>query len=197
MIGVCASTQQNMKKLPFIIVLIIAGAWAFSACSSDSKTVYEMYSEWYEENETWLQEQKSLTDADGSPYYSTIVPSWNNQAYVLIHYYNDRSLTAGNLSPLYTSTVDTRYHLYYCDDTPIDSSTNITTYGQGIFRTKLSEVIDGWSIALLDMRCGDSAEVIIPYAQGYGVSTSSSVLPYSNLRFQIKLVDIPYYGVNN
>lgn len=187
-----------MKRLPLILALIIAGTWFFTACSDDdSDSVAVAYADWHEKNEAWIKEQQTRTNPDGSPYYTTLVPAWNNQAYVLIHYYNDRTLTQGNLSPLYTSTVDTRYHLSYYEGTPVDSSTNISTYGPGIFRTQLSAVVEGWSIALMDMRCGDTAEVIVPYAQAYGVSTTTGILPYSNLKFQIRLVDIPYYEVNN
>lgn len=186
-----------MKKLPLILALLIAGTWCFSSCSGDDNdSIAEIYTEWNALNEAWIKEQQARTNPDGSPYYQTIVPDWNTSAYVLIHYFNDRSLTEGNLSPLYTSTVDTRYHLSLYNGVAVDSSTNISTYGPGIFRTKLSEVIAGWSIALSDMRCGDTAEVVIPYAQGYGVSTTSSIAPYSNLKFNIRLVDIPYYEVN-
>ncbi len=185
-----------MKRLPLILALIIAGAWVFTACSSDdNESIAEIYADWNAKNEAWLKEVQTRTNPDGSPYYTTLVPNWNSSAFVLIHYFNDRSLTEGNLSPLYTSTVDTRYHLSYYNDEAIDSSTLVTKYGPGIFRTQLSSVIEGWSIALLDMRCGDTAEVIVPYAQAYGVSASTSILPYSNLKFNIRLVDIPYYEV--
>ncbi|MDE6074493.1 MAG: FKBP-type peptidyl-prolyl cis-trans isomerase, partial [Muribaculaceae bacterium] len=50
-------------------------------------------------------------------------------------------------------------------------------------------------IALEKMHVGDSVEVIIPYQAGYGASSSGSILPYSTLRFGIKLVNIPYYEV--
>ena len=128
--------------------------------------------------------------------FRSIVPEWDPAAFVLIHYYNDRSKTEGKLSPMYTSTVDTRYIVHYYDGTPLDSSYNNSLYGPGIFRTQLSSVIPGWTIALEDMRVGDTAEVIIPYEQAYGANTSSGVVPYSALRYQIGLVDIPDYEKN-
>lgn len=45
------------------------------------------------------------------------------------------------------------------------------------------------------MRVGDSAQVVIPYLEGYGVSGSGSILPFTTLVFNIKLVDIPAYEI--
>ncbi len=186
-----------MKKLPLAFLIVLISSWLLPSCGDDDNTtVAEAYAEWKAKNDAWLLEQQARTNSDGTPYFKTLIPSWNPAGYVLIHYFNDRSETEGNLSPLYTSTVDTRYYLTYYEGTAIDSSYLQTTYGAGIFRTKCSDVIEGWAIALQDMRCGDTAEVVIPYAQGYGVSTSSGVLPYSALKFNMSLVDIPYYETN-
>ncbi|MDE7125880.1 MAG: FKBP-type peptidyl-prolyl cis-trans isomerase [Muribaculaceae bacterium] len=43
------------------------------------------------------------------------------------------------------------------------------------------------------MRVGDTAEVLIPYSMAYGMSGSGSIPPYSNLRFNVRLVDIVNY----
>ena len=144
-----------------------------------------------------MQQQAARTNDDGTPYYKTVVPDWDAGAYVLIHYFNDRNATASNLSPLYTSTVDVKYKGQLYNDITFDSSYTQTAYGDSIYRTQLRNVISGWAIALMDMNVGDSCEVLIPYQQGYG-STGSyggdvSIYPYSNLKFHIKLVDIPGY----
>ncbi|MCM1452738.1 MAG: FKBP-type peptidyl-prolyl cis-trans isomerase [Clostridium sp.] len=186
-----------MKKLPFCILLSIICLWFAPSCSDDdSTTIDEAYKDWAETNAQWLNEQQARTNPDGTAYFKSIIPAWDPSGYVLIHYFNDRAETEGNLSPMYTSTVDTRYHLAYCEGTPIDSSTNITTYGPGIFRTQLTAVIPGWVIAMEDMRVGDTAEVLIPYQQGYGTNTASGILPYSALKFNIRLVDIVDYEKN-
>ena len=72
----------------------------------------------------------------------------------------------------------------------------MTTNGPGIFRTQLTSVIPGWVIAMEDMRVGDTAEVLVPYQQGYGTSTTSGILPYSALKFNVRLVDIVDYEKN-
>lgn len=181
-----------MKYIIGILAAFAAIGFA-SSCNSDEQTTWEQYAEWRETNATWLKEQQELKNPDGTPYYDVIVPDWNPGSFVLIHYFNDRAETEGNLSPLYTSTIDTRYTLHLCNDTRVDSSGYNTDPAPGIFRTKLNSTVQGWTIALTDMRCGDTAQVIIPYGVAYGAQNLSSIPPYSNLRFNIRLVDIPFY----
>lgn len=186
-----------MKKLPYLLLLVIAftSASLLPGCKESDNNL-NAYEEWYNTNLEWLTTQQKRTNPDGTPYFTSIVPSWDPSAYVLIHYFNDRELTKDNLSPMYTSTVDTRYRLELCNGSGVDSSYLLTKNGPGIFRTSLSGVIEGWAIALTDMRVGDTAEVVIPYQWAYGTSTSTSIPPYSNLKFNMSLVDIYTYEVN-
>lgn len=173
-------------------------AAATTGCNDDDDNgkVSSAYAKWLEYNDSWLAEQQARTNPDGTPYFQTVVAPWDPTAFVLLHYFNDRSLTAGNLSPMYTSTIDTRYYMTLADGTPVDSSTMQTAYGPGIFRTSLAEVIDGWAIAFESMHVGDTVECIIPYQQGYGTSSTSAVPPYSHLKYNMSLVDIYTYEVN-
>ncbi len=172
--------------LAFLALLLIA-------CSDNAKDTWEDYKDWREANNGWLEEQKNLKAPDGTPYYEIIKAPWNTDGYVMIHYLNDRTETEGCLSPIYTSTVDVRYHGSLYTGEGFDSSALQTKWGDGIYRTALNEVIDGWTLALGRMRVGDTAEVLIPYSMAYGMSGSSSIPPYSNLRFNIRLVDIVNY----
>lgn len=183
-----------MKKLPFILVSAILVL--VSACGMDDESTWEEYNEWREANEAWFLEQQNLTNPDGSLYYEALYPEWDKSQYILIHYFNDRELTKNNLSPLYTSTVDMKYIGRLYNDEPFDSSYNNTTYGDSIYRTKCNAVISGWNVALEDMHVGDSCEIIIPYNLAYGAAEAGDVIkPYSVLRFNMKLVDIPYYEI--
>lgn len=186
-----------MKKIFLLIAVVSAFTAAVaitSSCNSDEQTVWDKYADWRELNNNWLAEMQLKTNPDGTPYYKVIVPSWNPATFVLIHYFNDRAETEGNLSPLYTSFTDVRYMLHNCEDEPLDSSTLVTQTGvQGIYRSQVSANIQGFSIGLMDMRCGDTAEVIVPYGLGYGSQLRGDILPYSNLRFNVRLVDIPNY----
>ena len=179
-----------MKKLLPIILAVVA---VLVACNEDEKSTWDEYRDWRELNNSWLEELTAKTNDDGTPYYTKVVPGWNPDAYVLMHFYNDRKETEGNLSPLYTSTVATRYKLHLCDGTPVDSSDLLVSNGPGIYQAQLNEQIQGWGIALPEMRCGDTAEVIIPYGVAYGAQKQGVMKPYSNLRFNVRLVDIPFY----
>lgn len=184
-----------MKKFPFLILLITALCCGFASCVDSDDDNWNDYKEWREANEAWLLTQSQKTNADGSAYYKKISPSWDKSAYVYIHYFNDTTLTRNNLSPFYTSTVDVKYigHLY--DGTAFDSSYLNTSPADSIFRTQLSNVISGWTIALNDMHVGDSVEVLIPYQWAYGSSEYGDILPYSALQFHMKLVDIAGYEI--
>lgn len=183
-----------MKKiLPiFIAVALSAG---FVACSDDDDNIdLNDYTEWRTQNDEWVAEMMAKTNPDGTPYYTPLVPAWNPGAYVLIHYFNDRSETAGNLTPLYTSVVDVFYDGYDCEGELFDSSKGVTTYGiPGTQRFAINNTIQGWAIALEDMHVGDTCEVIVPYQVAYGTTYSSSIKPYSSLRFNIRLTDIYRY----
>jgi len=180
-----------MKNLLALIALAFI---AVCACQNDDETTWDEYRDWREQNIAWLQEQQSRTNEDGTPYYEVIVPSWNPASYVLMHYFNDRAETEGNLSPIFTSTVDVRYTLTLCNGDTADTSDGNTVNGiKDIYRTRLDNVIQGWAATVTQMRCGDSAEILVPYELGYGGQNLSKIKPYSALRFNVKLVNIPYY----
>ena len=182
-----------MRKLFQTIVCVLLTGAAFVACNDDN--TWEDYSEWREANVAFYDEQRFAMGPDGN-IYQTLTPAWNTSANVLIRYLNDRSKTVGNLSPMLNSTVDVKYIGRLYNDVPFDSSyLQTSSYGDSLFRTQPSSVIQGWTIALLDMRVGDSARVVIPYNLGYGSSGSGVIPPYSTLVFDMKLVDIPFFEV--
>lgn len=177
-----------MKRFP-IFILIAAALCAMAACNNDDDN-WDTYKDWREANNKWLTEQENL---DGGQRYIKVIPDYDRGQYVLMRWFNDRSLTAGNLQPYYTSTVRVCYIGRFYNDEAFDSS--YRAEGAAI-NFPLTEVISGWGIALQQMHVGDSVEVIIPYGSAYGSSGYSTVLPYSNLRFNIRLVDIPGWETN-
>ena len=184
-----------MKKLLWIVGLLLALPF-LPSCNKDDddKVNLNDYTAWKNKNEAWLQRMKDSVDTDGSPFYQTVVPAWNTSAYILMHYFNNREETKDNYVPLYTSVVDVRYIGYTCENVPFDSSTVENSYGKlGIRRFGVDQVIQGWAIALMDMHVGDTCEIIVPYDIAYGSSFMGSILPYSNLRFNLRLEDINKY----
>lgn len=167
-----------------------------TSCDDDSTTSLETYRDWIIENNNWLKALEDQTDENGDKVYTKVVPDYDQQFYVLMRWFNDRNATKGNLTPYWTSTVDVKYYGELCDGTPFDSSYTSTSPADSVYRIAVSSVISGWSIALQQMHVGDSCEVIIPYASAYGSTGSTSIPSYSNLKFGIKLVDIPYYEIS-
>lgn len=177
---------------------VIASLAVMASCKDDDeKSTWESFADWRNINVSFFDEQKYSVE-NGVPIYSTLSPSWNPGAQILIKYLNDRSKTEGNLSPMLNSTCSVKYIGRLYNGQAFDSS-YMQTDSVSLFMP--SEVIQGWTIALTSMRVGDSARIIIPYMQGYG-STGSRlssgdylIPPYSTLVFDLKLVDIPYYEV--
>lgn len=183
-----------MKKLPLLLLALTLLA-IIPACSLDpEKDTWEYYEDWRNANNEWLDEQAARVDENGNLYYNKYIADFDDNAYVLMRFLNDRSLTANNLSPKYTSTCDVKYIGRNYLDEAFDSSFTQTANGDSIYRVAgLSGVITGWAVALQNMHVGDSVEVIVPYSQGYGSQKYGDILPYSHLKFNIKLVDIPAY----
>lgn len=181
-----------MKKILYIVVAAIALGIGASCADDDTKTTWEQYADWRQTNISWLEQQQARTNPDGTPYYEVVTPSWYSGSYVLMHRVGESN--AQNLRPLSSSTVDVIYQGFNCEGERFDSSLNQTVYGPAIMRFKLNEVIDGWTAALETMHVGDSAEIICPYNMAYGEGyVSSLILPYSALRFNVRLVDIYAY----
>ncbi|MCM1310157.1 MAG: FKBP-type peptidyl-prolyl cis-trans isomerase [Bacteroides sp.] len=172
-----------MKLLkPFIALALVAG---FSSCQkTDYEKLWDEYEKWRGVNDEWLREQT----IDGK--YTKVTPKWNDEISVLMRWLNDTTETSGNLTPLYTSSILVKYKGWLCDDTPFDSTYALT---DSVTTLKPSGLIDGWVIALEQMHVGDKVELIVPYEAGYGSNASGSVPPFSNLRFELELRDVPTY----
>lgn len=180
-----------MKHLLYISIVVLSFVTVTSSCGSSDNN-WNDYKEWRNANYEWYLEQQQRTNDDGTPYYTQINPTYYPQSGVLIHYFNDRSETAGNLSPFESSTVKVKYVGQLYDGTVFDQTDEATTETRTF---PLSGTITGWQIAVSDMHVGDTCQVVIPYPLAYGENGTSSVAPYSNLQFNIRLVEISGYQI--
>lgn len=179
-----------MKKLLLIVYATVA-ILSLTASSCLSTSVEDKYKDWREANDEWFAQQKANTG-----YYSAVTAPWDVNAQVLMHWYNDTMATCANLRPLFTSTVWVKYRGMIKDATPFDSSYLRTTPADSVaaFALGNSSLVEGWAVALTRMHVGDSCRVVIPYTLGYGSYQMSDVLkPYTDMIFDIKLVDIIAY----
>jgi FKBP-type peptidyl-prolyl cis-trans isomerase FklB len=178
-----------MKKFFYMVIMAFVAITTLDSCLG--KSLEDEYKDWREANDAWYQQQAT------SGQYTKLTAPWDPSATTLIRWHNDTMLTRGNLKPLITSTVDVKYRLRLYDGTPVDSSYNLTSPADSIYRSIVSQNVEGWMIALTRMHVGDSCTIIIPYPQGYGSTKRSDVLvSYSNLIFDIKLKDIYKYTAN-
>lgn len=175
------------------IVLASIALLMLGSCSdSDTKNVWDTYTDWRNANDKWVLEQMNRQNDDGTMFYERVSPPWNPESYVLIHFFNNREETAGNLTPLFTSTVSVKYIGKLYNGTTFDTS---FSQPDSVLTITSAGVISGWQIALANMHVGDTCEVIIPYEEAYYASSQGSILPFSCLQFNMRLVDIPYYEI--
>lgn len=178
-----------MKKMFYAVIQAVVATTMLVSCLGDN--VYDQYKEWREKNDDWYARQAQ------SGQYTVSAAAWDPSAQVLMRWHNDTMQTKNNLKPLITSTVDVKYKLKLYDGTPVDSSYNVISPADSIYRSMVNENVEGWMIALTRMHVGDSCTIIIPYQQGYGSTHKSDLLlPYSVLVFDMKLMDIYKYKAN-
>lgn len=173
--------------------LLLAGAsLGLTSCFDDADSVPEQYREWRQQNMDYVTAAEAKTDADGKPYYTKITPTWAPDGYVLVHWHNDRSLTAGNLSPMDNSTVQMKYQLFDINDKEISNSYSNT---DSVYTSRPLQNIIGMQVAMTHMHVGDSVTMVIPYQSGYGEKVHSDIPPYSTLIYNVKMKAITAYEV--
>lgn len=178
-----------MKKLLHLLLLTAVAA-VLPSCNDDDENdtnLWERYAAYREANAAWVNTCEARTNPDGTKYYERLQPGWDPEDFILIHFFNDRNATAGNLRPLLTSTVSARYigrnyrgQIFDADSTSADGTAFAV---QG--------VIPGWQTALQYMHVGDTVEIILPYKQAYGSQGPNDLIaPYSALQFNMRLTSV-------
>lgn len=166
-------------------------AAGLSSCLGDDDNSYD-YREWINQNETYFTRMQDTIGADGKKVFEKITPVWAPSVSILAQWHNDRSLTAGNLIPMDNSTCEVVYQLSYVNGTVFDSS---YAEADSVRSFKPIETIVGFWTMLTNMHVGDSVTCVIPMNAGYGAS-STSVMPYSTLIYDMKLKSITAYEVS-
>lgn len=92
----------------------------------------------------------------------------------------------GQIFPVVRSVVSVHYRGTLIDGKEFDNS--YLRNCPEAFR--VSDVIDGWQIALQRMRVGDKWIIYIPYTMGYGKRACGPIPAYSTLIFEVELLSI-------
>lgn len=178
---------KKFINLALLAITFFLTPTIITSCDDDEKDTWEEYTDWRDANTAWLQQQSTLLNPDGTPVFSKIAPQYNPMGMVYIKYIGERH--PENLKPLYTSYVTVNYTLHLYDGTKVDSAAAFTV------NLNSQSLIPGWAIALQQMNVNDSVEVLMPYNVAYGSTGSGVIPPYSALRFNLRLTDIPYYEI--
>ena len=183
---------MNIKKyIPFAVAALLL-APCLTSCLGNDDNSFD-YTEWMNQNETYLIQKQDTVGADGKKVFEKISPVWAPGVYILAQWHNDRSLTASNLVPMDNSTCEVVYECSYINGTLLDSSA--ISCKNGVYSCKPNENIVGFWTMLTNMHVGDSVTCVIPMNAAYGAS-SSSVMPYSTLIYNMKLNAISAYEVS-
>lgn len=147
----------------------------------------EDYQEWRDLNDAYVS-ALNLNE------YEKVAPDWAPLNPVYIKWHNDRTLTADNLVPMSTSTVDVKYELQDINGTRIEN-----TYARqdSAYTCKPNQNVIGMWIALTTLHVGDSVTLVIPYSSGYGAQMQSTMKPFTNLIFHMKLKGIKAFEKPN
>lgn len=190
----------NVAAAPLLAVL---GMAMLVSCSETTGEEGE-FSDWQSRNDTYFQRlytaaRQRISSGDAS---WKIYKNWSLDDAAATKAENHivvQVLQAGtgSGSPLYTDSVKVHYRgrlmpsANYPQGYVFDQSYKDELNPATAKTTTLSVggVVDGFSTALQQMRIGDRWLVYIPYALGYGATTSNSSIPaYSTLVFDIQLV---------
>ena len=178
-------------------------SFSLCACSEDDATTDE-FANWRERNDAttdqWaasgMKRIRTFTQDDTSTGKSS------DYIYVEVLEAGD-----GTESPLYTDTVRVAYrgrlipttnyaNGFVFDETYVgDFSWHTAGVATMAISGTKSSLVNGFATALMNMHKGDRWLVHIPYQLGYNATSSGSVTAYSNLTFDIALLD--YWGAGD
>ena len=180
------------------ILLLSLLLLSYTACSEDD-SVTDEYANWQERNEEmidlWasngLQKIRVFTQDNTTP--------GNNDDYI---YVQVLEVGEGTESPLYTDTARVAYRgriiptTSYADGYVFDETYlgDFSWHTAGMSTFAVNAMVTGFSTALMNMHKGDHWRVYIPYKLGYGTTSTNSIRGYSNLVFDIALLDYWHPG---
>jgi FKBP-type peptidyl-prolyl cis-trans isomerase FklB len=181
-----------MKKLN--VMPIVLFALSFAACDESEEA--DKYANWKERNEAFVDSLAQAYGSETEPRSLFRVEDERKRGtYIYYKKLETKPEHANDNPPFYTSSVTMFYKGMYINEEIFDKNFNgeqptefnsPTTFG-------VNKVITGWTEILQIMRPGDRFKVYIPYKSGYGTTTSTSgVIAYSTLIFDMKMVSIEY-----
>ena len=188
-----------MKNLKYILlsVILFPLVGMVSSCSEDDSTIDE-FANWQERNEAVTEQWAASGMKKIRVFTQDDTSTGRNCDYI---YVEVLEVGDGTESPLYTDTVRMAYRGrlipttnyadgYVFDETYLgDFSWHTAGMATMAIGGSSSALVSGFATAVMNMHKGDRWRVHIPYQIGYNTSSSGSVTAYSNLTFDIALLD--------
>ena len=188
-----------MKNLKYILlsVILFPLVGMVSSCSEDDSTIDE-FANWQERNEAVTEQWAASGMKKIRVFTQDDTSTGRNCDYI---YVEVLEVGDGTESPLYTDTVRMAYRGrlipttnyadgYVFDETYLgDFSWHTAGMATMAIGGSSSALVSGFATAVMNMHKGDHWRVHIPYQIGYNTSSSGSVTAYSNLTFDIALLD--------
>ena len=194
---------MNNWKYILLSVILFPLLGMVSSCSEDDSTTDE-FANWQERNTATTEQWAANSSLKKIRVYTqdeATAGRISDYIYVQVLETGD-----GTESPLYTDTVRVAYRGrlipttnyasgYVFDETYLgDFSWHTAGMSTMSIGGGSTGVVSGFATALMNMHKGDSWRVYIPYQLGYNTSSQGSVTAYSNLIFDIALLDFWHQG---
>ena len=190
-----------VKVLPFYLFTLLP---LFTSCSEETSEEEE-FANWKERNDLYLTAlaEDSMQQAGWQRFKKYSLDQNEEGAVSDYVYVKEIEKGEGTESPLFTDSVRVVYQGrlipsksyskgYVFDGTVYGTYSSKTAYTS---RQKVSNLIAGYTTALMHMHKGDYWRIYIPYELGYGESGSGTKVPgYSVLIFDLTLLDISPIG---
>ena len=207
---------MNLKNLKYMFLLMMA-VFTLASCSEDDNS-YDAYANWQQRNEQaftdtlayakkmgegngwYVFRNWSLTNQTPNKDVNGVEASltYNDYDHIIVHVLEKGE---GSGCPMYTDSVKVSYRGSLLETTDKDGNVNAGyvfdknfegTYNKSTAQLSsfaVSNLVDGFTTALLNMHIGDHWMVYIPYQLGYGSTdySSGNIPAYSMLRFEIVL----------
>ena len=188
-----------MKNWKYILlsVILFPLVGMVSSCSEDDSTIDE-FANWQERNEAVTEQWAASGMKKIRVFTQDDTSTGRNCDYI---YVEVLEVGDGTESPLYTDTIRMAYRGrlipttnyadgYVFDETYLgDFSWHTAGMATMAIGGSSSALVSGFATAVMNMHKGDRWRVHIPYQIGYNTSSSGSVTAYSNLTFDIALLD--------
>ena len=175
-----------MKKY-WSLITIALFAFTIVSCGDDNEVVID---------EVWLAANELAIDSVAKlPEYTKLEAGAKNG---FVYYKVLRAGAEDAQRVIYTDEVTVKYCGAFYQGTVFDSTEGTTmdgTFGNAKTTFGVSQVIEGWGVALQQMRVGDRWNVWIPWELAYGAGGNTSIPGFSSLNFVIEVVSIKSEGI--